>query len=213
MISKGRNVSALFPDVVINVVCQGLELKKLVYMYLVHYAEFEPEASLLSINTFQKDLDNPNQLIRAQALHVMSGIRLKVIVPIITLAIKKCVQDSSPYVRKMAAHAITKAYRYAVVTLAQVARVCVRLASARLSLIVRLRLRTYVAWIPSVKTNWSIVSRFSWATTRRSFLVARSPPSRKSAPSAWTSSIRTTASCATCSPTPTSGARSTYSRS
>ena len=111
MISKGKDVSNLFPEVVKNVVCPNVEVKKLVYMYLIHYAEFQQDAALLAINTFQKDLDNPNQLIRAQALRVMSSIRLKVIVQIIQLAIKKCVTDSSPYVRKMAAHAITKVYR------------------------------------------------------------------------------------------------------
>ena len=66
MVSKGRDVSALFPDVVKNVVCQNLEVKKLVYVYLTHYAEIEPEPALLAINTFQKDLKDQNPLIRAQ---------------------------------------------------------------------------------------------------------------------------------------------------
>lgn len=48
-----------------------------------------------------------------QALRVLSSIRLKVIVQIIILAIKKCITDTSPYVRKTAAHAIAKVYKYA----------------------------------------------------------------------------------------------------
>jgi len=56
MISLGRDASALFPEVVKNVVCESLEVKKLVYAFLVQYAEVKPEMALLSINTFQKDL-------------------------------------------------------------------------------------------------------------------------------------------------------------
>lgn len=53
LISKGRDVSSLYPAVVKNVVSENLEIRKLVYMYLVHYAELEPEVALLAINTFQ----------------------------------------------------------------------------------------------------------------------------------------------------------------
>lgn len=112
MISKGRDVSEFFPDVVKNVASQNLEIRKLVYIYLLRYAEQEPDLALLSINTFQKDLTDQNQLIRAMALRVMSGIRVPVISPIVLLAIKKCVTDLSAYVRKTAAHAIPKCYRY-----------------------------------------------------------------------------------------------------
>eukprot|EP00026_Physarum_polycephalum_P001606 Phypoly_transcript_01608.p1 GENE.Phypoly_transcript_01608~~Phypoly_transcript_01608.p1 ORF type:complete len:1062 (+),score=136.00 Phypoly_transcript_01608:71-3256(+) len=111
MISKGRDVSTLFPDVVKNVVCKNLEVKKLVYMYLTHYAELEPESVLLAINTFQKAMSDQNQLIRASALRVMSSIRVLDIVQLIVLAIEKAMKDSSAYVRKAAAHAITKVYR------------------------------------------------------------------------------------------------------
>ncbi|ORX62827.1 Clathrin/coatomer adaptor, adaptin-like protein [Hesseltinella vesiculosa] len=110
MITKGRDVSEFFPDVVKNVVSQNIEVRKLVYIYLLRYAEQEPDLALLSINSFQKDLSDKNQIIRAMALRVMSGIRVPVISPIVLLGIKKCVTDSSPYVRKTAAHAIPKCY-------------------------------------------------------------------------------------------------------
>ncbi|KAF7726132.1 AP-3 complex subunit beta-2 [Apophysomyces ossiformis] len=110
MISKGRDVSEFFPDVVKNVVSQNIEIRKLVYIYLLRYAEQEPDLALLSINSFQKDLSDKNQIIRAMALRVMSGIRVPVISPIVLLGIKKCTTDSSPYVRKTAAHAIPKCY-------------------------------------------------------------------------------------------------------
>jgi len=56
LISKGRNVSSFFPDVVKNVVSKHPDVRKLVYIYLVRYAEEEPDIALLSINSFQKVL-------------------------------------------------------------------------------------------------------------------------------------------------------------
>ncbi|KAL4613426.1 AP-3 complex subunit beta-2-like isoform X1 [Arapaima gigas] len=87
-----------------------LQVKKLVYVYLVRYAEEQQDLALLSISTFQRGLKDPNQLIRASALRVLSSIRVTIIVPIMMLAIKEAASDMSPYVRKTAAHAIPKLY-------------------------------------------------------------------------------------------------------
>ncbi|KAG5637426.1 hypothetical protein H0H81_004633 [Sphagnurus paluster] len=109
-ISKGRNVSEYFAQVVKNVASQNLEIRKLVYIYLLRYAEQEPDLALLSINTFQKDLTDSNPLIRAMALRVLSGIKVPMIGSLVVLAIKKCAADISPYVRKCAALAIPKCF-------------------------------------------------------------------------------------------------------
>ncbi|XP_049871874.1 AP-3 complex subunit beta-2 isoform X2 [Pectinophora gossypiella] len=110
MIAKGRDASELFPAVVKNVVSKNIEVKKLVYVYLVRYAEEQQDLALLSISTFQRALKDPNQLIRASALRVLSSIRVPMIVPIVMLAIRDSASDMSPYVRKTAAHAIPKLY-------------------------------------------------------------------------------------------------------
>ncbi|KAF1386519.1 hypothetical protein PFLUV_G00095700 [Perca fluviatilis] len=110
MIARGKNTSDLFPAVVKNVACKNIEVKKLVYVYLVRYAEEQQDLALLSISTFQRGLKDPNQLIRASALRVLSSIRVTIIVPIMMLAIKEAASDMSPYVRKTAAHAIPKLY-------------------------------------------------------------------------------------------------------
>ena len=83
--STGTNVSHFFPSVVKNVIVKNVELKKLVYMYLTHYADTNAEIrelALLSINSFQKDLASPNQLIRALALRVLTAIRIREIMHI-----------------------------------------------------------------------------------------------------------------------------------
>ncbi|KAF8588900.1 hypothetical protein K439DRAFT_1334327 [Ramaria rubella] len=110
MISKGRNVSEFFAQVVKNVASPNLEIRKLVYIYLLRYAEHEPDLALLSINTFQKDLTDSNPLIRAMALRVLSGIKVPMVGSIVALGIKKCAADPSPYVRKAAALAIPKLF-------------------------------------------------------------------------------------------------------
>jgi len=110
MVAKGRDASDLFPAVVKNVVSKNIEVKKLVYVYLTRYAEEQQDLALLSISTFQRALKDPNQLIRASALRVLSSIRVPVIVPIMLPAIKDSAVDMSPFVRKTAAHAIPKLY-------------------------------------------------------------------------------------------------------
>uniref|UniRef100_A0A7E4UZ16 AP-3 complex subunit beta n=1 Tax=Panagrellus redivivus TaxID=6233 RepID=A0A7E4UZ16_PANRE len=110
MVARGKDVSELFPAVVKNVAVKNLELKKLVYVYLVRYAEEQQDLALLSVSTFQKALQDPNQLIRASALRVLSSIRVPMITSVMLLALKASVRDMSAYVRKVAAHAIPKLY-------------------------------------------------------------------------------------------------------
>ena len=100
-----------FSAVVKNVASPNVEIKKLVYIYLLHYAESEPDLALLSINTIQKSLSDQSPQVRAMALRVMSGIKVPVISQIVSLGIKKGCVDMSPLVRKTAALAIPKCYR------------------------------------------------------------------------------------------------------
>ncbi|ETO10071.1 adaptor-related protein complex 3 protein beta subunit [Reticulomyxa filosa] len=50
----GRDVSQLFPHVVKNVIVDSMEVKKLVYMFVVHYAAQNQNLALLAISSFQK---------------------------------------------------------------------------------------------------------------------------------------------------------------
>jgi len=112
--ARGRDVSEFYPDVVRNVIVKAVEVKKLVYMYLVHHADANPtcrELALLAINSFQRDLSDPNQLIRALALRVLCSIRVREIVQIQLMSVKKCASDNSPYVRKTAAHSVGKIFQ------------------------------------------------------------------------------------------------------
>ena len=110
-ISKGRDVSDFYPHVVKLVGAPSLEVRKMVYMYLVQYADHDAttrELSLLSINSFQRALGDSEQLIRALSLRVLTSIRIPDILQIQILGVQKCAKDSSPYVRKCAANALSK---------------------------------------------------------------------------------------------------------
>ncbi|KAK4154535.1 AP-3 complex subunit beta-2 [Chaetomidium leptoderma] len=111
MMYRSQKTLPLFSSVVKNVASPNLEIKKLVYIYLIHHAEQEPDLALLSINTIQKSLSDTNPQVRALALRTMSGIRVPVISQIVSLAIRKGAGDMSPYVRRAAALAIPKCYR------------------------------------------------------------------------------------------------------
>lgn len=111
LIARGKNETIcrqLFPSVVKCVVSKNPEVKKLVYAYLVRFAEVEPDLALLSVSSFQRSLKDPNPLIRGSALRVLSSIRVQVIAPLILSAIKESSHDMSPYVRKTAALSIPK---------------------------------------------------------------------------------------------------------
>lgn len=119
MMYRSKPCLPFFSSIVKNVASPNIEIKKLVYIYLLQYAESEPDLALLSINTIQKSLTDQNPQVRALALRVMSGIRVPVISQIVSLAIKRGCGDMSPYVRKAAALAIPKCYRLDPKTLPQ----------------------------------------------------------------------------------------------
>lgn len=116
---QGAPCLPYFSSVVKNVASPNIEIKKLVYIYLLNHAEAEPDLALLSINTIQKSLSDGNPQVRALALRTMSGLRMPVISQIVSLAIKKGIADMSPHVRRAAALAIPKCYRLDPSTLPQ----------------------------------------------------------------------------------------------
>lgn len=50
----GKDVSMLFMAVLKNMETQNMELKKLVYLYVMNYAKTHPDKAILGINTFRK---------------------------------------------------------------------------------------------------------------------------------------------------------------
>ncbi|EDW66087.1 AP-1 complex subunit beta-1 [Drosophila virilis] len=106
----GKDVSALFPDVVNCMQTDNLELKKLVYLYLMNYAKSQPDMAIMAVNTFVKDCEDSNPLIRALAVRTMGCIRVDKITEYLCEPLRKCLKDEDPYVRKTAAVCVAKLY-------------------------------------------------------------------------------------------------------
>jgi len=89
---------------------EDLEQKKLVYLYLMNYAKTQPELVILAVNTFVKDSDDPNPLIRALAIRTMGCLRAEKIIDYLCDPLQKALRDENPYVRKTAALCVAKLY-------------------------------------------------------------------------------------------------------
>ncbi|GBG71965.1 hypothetical protein CBR_g10902 [Chara braunii] len=106
----GKDVSMLFTDVVNCMQTENLELKKLVYLYLINYAKSQPDLAILAVNTFVKDSQDPNPLIRALAVRTMGCIRVDKITEYLCDPLQRCLKDDDPYVRKTAAICVAKLF-------------------------------------------------------------------------------------------------------
>lgn len=103
---KGIDMHVLFPDVVKNIHAPSIEMRKLVYLFVVQYAEQCPHEALLSVSAFQKDLTDTSMHVRSLALRMLSGIRIPAIQPVVMVAIRRCAEDHAVLVRKTAALAL-----------------------------------------------------------------------------------------------------------
>ncbi|EME30798.1 AP-1 complex subunit beta-1 [Galdieria sulphuraria] len=106
----GKDVSSLFTDVLNCMQTVDLELKKLVYLYLINYAKTQPDLAILAVNTFVKDASDPNPLIRTLALRTMGCIQLTRISEYLCEPLRRALKDADPYVRKTAAICVAKLY-------------------------------------------------------------------------------------------------------
>lgn len=90
----GKDVSSLFPDIVKCMYTTSLELKKLVYLYIINYAKSKPDLTILAIQTFRTDATNKtNPLLRALAVRTMGCIRVEKITEYLCETLKDSLQD------------------------------------------------------------------------------------------------------------------------
>lgn len=109
LISKGQDVSHFAPLVIQEIASNDYLSRQLAYIFLNHYSDEAIDFIVLSINTFQKSLQDSDPIVRALALKVLSTIRSREILPTIRDAIVQVAGDTNPYVKKVAAYAIIKA--------------------------------------------------------------------------------------------------------
>lgn len=106
----GKDVSSLFADCVNCMQTSSIDLKKLVYLYVINYAKAQPELAILAVNTFRKDSLDQNPLIRALAVRTMGCIGLDEITEYLLEPLRRVCKDEDPYVRKTAAMCVAKLF-------------------------------------------------------------------------------------------------------
>ena len=108
----GRDVSKLFPNVVKCIITPDLELKKLVYLYIINYARVKPLETLLAVNALKRDASdfNGNPLTRAIAVRTMGCLGVEEIMQFLCDPLKDALNDKDPYVRKTGALCVAKIY-------------------------------------------------------------------------------------------------------
>lgn len=112
MMTKNLPVTSFFPLVTsLLSPSTSLQARSLISLYIVHCASNAPELALLSINAYQKDLSDPNPLVRAGAITTLSSMQLSDIRELVGMAIQKGARDSSWYVRRATADAVRALYR------------------------------------------------------------------------------------------------------
>ncbi|KAL9715108.1 hypothetical protein Ac2012v2_001768 [Leucoagaricus gongylophorus] len=108
--TMGNDMSPLFIDVVQCLGTPLLEIKKMVYLYLISYGRSKPNQIHLVIPQFLQDVNDRNPLIRALAIRTMSYIPIPVVTESLTENLRHCLKDRDAYVRKTAAICVAKLY-------------------------------------------------------------------------------------------------------
>lgn len=88
----------------------NIELKKLVYLYLINYSRSNPDKAISVVATFQRDASDPSPIVRALAIRTMGCIRVEKITEHLCDPLSKALKDPDPYVRKTAAVCAAKLY-------------------------------------------------------------------------------------------------------
>lgn len=88
-----------------------MELKKLVYLYIINYSKTKPDDAIMVVSQFDKDIKNKqNPIIRALAVRTMGCVRVPSINTYLAEPLKDSLNDPEPYVRMTAALCIPKVY-------------------------------------------------------------------------------------------------------
>src|SRR3989338_1567814 len=106
-----KDMSSHFTDVAKLVSSPNFEIKRLVYLYLMHNAKSQPEKVVLYAGTFVRDTLHESPLIRGIALRTMSSLQVPAMVDFAHGVVLRCLDDKDPYVKRNATVAVLKIHR------------------------------------------------------------------------------------------------------
>ena len=109
--SVGKDVSAIFQSVIKCIELPDIEIKKLIYLYIINYSRSKPNDAIMIIHQFVKDVENKSSpLIRALAIRTMGCLRVQGLNEYLVNPQKEGLMDPNPYVRKTAVQCVSKVY-------------------------------------------------------------------------------------------------------
>jgi len=111
LMASGQDVSSLFNSMLRNIHTNDIELKRLIYIYIVKYSNIQKDDIIMGVSAIIKDSNDPNPLIRAMAIRTMSRIPNEGFIENILPVVKKMASDANAYVRKSVPLAICKLYK------------------------------------------------------------------------------------------------------
>ncbi|KAJ2999637.1 hypothetical protein HDV02_002406, partial [Globomyces sp. JEL0801] len=110
--TMGNDMSPLAADVIACISLQDLEIKKMVYLFVVTYCKYKPELAIAAMNSIAKDTQDENPLIRALAIRNMSNLPVDKVMNSLCEPLKKALSAKDPYVAKTASLAVAKLFYY-----------------------------------------------------------------------------------------------------
>lgn len=105
------DTSTYFADVVKNITSDDIKIKRLIGVYLLRFAEKEPNLTLLCVNSLQKTSYDTIPETRAFAIRALSDIKIPSLYPMVLHTLKRVVTDPSPLVRSEVSFGIMKLFR------------------------------------------------------------------------------------------------------
>lgn len=107
----GKDMSSLFPDIVLQVRVKDSSVNRLIGMFTAQYGHLHPDTALLCINQLTKDvLHDSDSLQRGHALQTLGSLNIPTLAEYIAPPIKAALQDSNQYVRRLAINGCVKIF-------------------------------------------------------------------------------------------------------
>ena len=108
----GKDMSSLFPDIVLQVRVKESSISRLIGMFTAQYGHLHSETALLCINQLTKEIMHDSEpLKRGHALQTLGSLNIPDLAEYIAPPIKQALQDSSPYVRRLAVDGCVKVFK------------------------------------------------------------------------------------------------------
>jgi AP-3 complex subunit beta len=148
LVSRNRPASIYFPLVTSCLSSNSFNVRSLVSVYILRQAQLEPDLALMSVNMFQKDLNDPNPAIRAMALRVLCGMALEPITGLVITSLKRSSRDTNWFVRKTVAACLVNLWHQDEAHLSSVLPILTTLLSDKSALVAGSAMATFNAVCP-----------------------------------------------------------------